>query len=58
MLAEKTAKYNPNTEYCGSPITIAENLKNKISINDVVCLMGAGDMDRYYGELINSFNKD
>ena len=58
MLAEKTIKYNPNTEYCGSPITITENLKEKINIEDVVCLMGAGDMDRYYGELIKSFNKN
>ena len=58
MLAEKTIKYNPNTEYCGSPITIAKNLKEKINIEDVVCLMGAGDMDRYYGELIKSFNKN
>ena len=32
------------------------NLKDKIDINDVVCLMGAGDMDRYYEKLIKSFN--
>lgn len=58
MLAEKTALLNPNTEYCGSPQDIAENLKDKIDVNDVVCLMGAGDMDRYYGRLMDFFNKD
>lgn len=58
MLAEKTIQLNPNTEYCGSPQKIAENLKDKIDVNDVVCLMGAGDMDRYYGKLIGYFNKD
>lgn len=58
MLAEKTVLLNPNTEYCGSPQDIAENLKDKIDVNDVVCLMGAGDMDRYYGRLMDFFNKD
>ena len=58
LLTERTVKYNPNTEYCGSPTAIAENLKDKINIDDVVCLMGAGDMDRYYGELIGYFNKE
>lgn len=56
ILAKKTTALNPNTEYCGSPQTITENLKDKIDINDVVCLMGAGDMDRYYEKLIKSFN--
>ena len=56
ILAKKTTTLNPNTEYCGSPQTITENLKDKIDINDVVCLMGAGDMDRYYEKLIKSFN--
>lgn len=56
ILAKKATALNPNTEYCGSPQTITENLKDKIDINDVVCLMGAGDMDRYYEKLIKSFN--
>lgn len=58
ILAEKTACLNPNTEYCGAPQTIVENLKDKIDSNEVVCLMGAGDMDRYYGKLIEYFDKD
>ena len=58
MLAKKTAAFNSNTKYCGSPQMIAENLRDSIDTDDVVCLMGAGDMDRYYGELIGYFNKE
>jgi UDP-N-acetylmuramate--alanine ligase len=58
MLAKKTAVFNSNTKYCGSPQMIAENLRDSIDTDDVVCLMGAGDMDRYYGELIGYFNKE
>ena len=55
MLAEKISRLNPNVAYIGAARDIYQNLHNRINADEVTCFIGAGDMDAYYGKLIDEY---
>ena len=57
MLADKIRPLNPNVEYIGAARDIYTNLHNKLNADEVTCFIGAGDMDAYYGKLIDELKK-
>ncbi len=56
MLTEAVSKQNSDCHYIGNASCVATNLAD-IDSCDVICFMGAGDMDRYYLPLIKKILK-
>lgn len=53
-LAHEIAKTNPSVFYAGAADKIYDSLLDKIDENEVTCFIGAGNMDLYYGKILES----
>lgn len=58
QLVREIKSINSNTEAVGKPSSIYDSVINRISEDEITCFVGAGDMDLYYGRILDSLSAE
>lgn len=55
MIVDKLMSYGKNVYYAGSSNQIYQNMLDRIDEKEIICFLGAGDMDQYYPEILKKY---